>query len=165
MIIALSGWTSSVHSFYYPNNEQILFRAESTPYMVIDPRSDNGQFVIQPQSQLQQDLIFSQSESNAKAWSDDGNCQDGFVERCLIQVNQDGEQRLLEISTNNQTGRDDLINEFDGMCQVVIRFMECINKHYNKCNPMQPKNQQNTDVFYQSWSNMCASNSKTRNSK
>lgn len=142
-----------------------MFRAESTPYMVIDPRADNGQFLIQPQMQQQQpDLMFSQSESNARALSDDGICQDGFVERCLIQVNQDGEQRLLEIGANNQTGREDLINEFDGMCQVVIRFMECINKHYNRCNPIS-KNQQNTDVFYQSWSNMCASNSKTRNSK
>ncbi|KPM06990.1 hypothetical protein QR98_0054720 [Sarcoptes scabiei] len=148
---------SIVNAFYYrqPNEPQTIpiFFATNE-----DRKSD----AFQPQPALF--MIGSDVVS-----MDSQICSGGFVEHCLIQANQDGEQQLLSKSTiDNQTDlmvKDRKISiEFDGMCQIVIRFLDCINLHHQRCNPSLNNHQNlDDDVFYQSWKKMCDADSKTRN--
>lgn len=98
-------------------------------------------------------------------------CASGFVEHCLVQANSDGEQRLMLASmVANRTGateQETLKSEFDGMCHVVTRFIDCLNTHYFKCSPVgrQVDQQMAKDIFADSWAQLCASNSLVRQSK
>ena len=99
-------------------------------------------------------------------------CATGFVEHCLVQANNDGQQRLLASMSNNQTSeKETLRREFDGMCHVVTRFIDCLNAHYFKCSPIsrqQAIDQQMAnakDMFADSWSQLCANDGMVRQSK
>ena len=97
-------------------------------------------------------------------------CATGFVEHCLMQANNDGEQRLLAsmVAGNRSDEQETLRREFDGMCHVVTRFIECLNAHYVKCSPLsrqQVINQQMAnakDMFAESWSQLCAADGIVR---
>ncbi|KAJ6224934.1 hypothetical protein RDWZM_003479 [Blomia tropicalis] len=119
---------------------------------------------------------YSASEQQTATANDEQDvCSTGFVEHCLMQANSDGEQRLMLSMANNRTGqqqseRETLTQEFEGMCHVVIRFIDCLNAHYVKCSPVAPQStngmQQFTnakDMFAQSWGELCADNGHIRN--
>lgn len=107
-------------------------------------------------------------------------CATGFVEHCLVRANADGEQRLMLASMianrtvfNNEQAT--LTSEFDGMCHVVTRFIDCLNAHYLKCSPLSGAGRQQQldhqkiahakDVFAESWGQLCAPDSSVRRSK
>ncbi|KAH9517347.1 hypothetical protein DERF_008026 [Dermatophagoides farinae] len=183
--------TTMVHSMYYQNIRMVpapsleMMEVRSDPQNVYGQQQQQQQWGIRnlpypiEQQQMQIAPMFASEASNNRmvyhqpnnnnGGGEDNLCQGGFVEYCLIQANQDGEQSMMmEIGTtgnrtdNNDKDKDQLSKEFDGMCQVVIRFINCINSHYFRCNPTSSQNP-NTDVFLNSWTHMCGSDSKIRN--
>lgn len=110
----------------------------------------------------------SSQEASSESSSSDV-CQTGFVEHCLVKANSDGEQRLVESMALNQTGAAEhkiLTSEFDGMCHVVLRFIDCLNEHYVKCSPVSNQNEAPPkDMFYESWSQLCTADGAIRKSR
>lgn len=177
-LLAVIGTVTNVQAFYYQQYETPLVApmlyAESNIYPTLEQyaHSDNMNAYREWQGSnnpvpLHFHHALQMEEPQPSATED--VCQSGFVEYCLIQANQDGEQRLL--AAENRTGdhQDEqmLAREFDGMCHVVVRFIDCINHHYIRCTPAQSVNQLANvkDVFYQSWNQLCSTDGPVRRSK
>ncbi|XP_027201726.2 uncharacterized protein LOC113795718 [Dermatophagoides pteronyssinus] len=171
----------NVRSDYVGGGDQQPRQQQQQPWGIRNlPSSSSSYPSIEQQEQLA--MLAAEASNNRMVYqpsnigivgggggggNEDNICQGGFVEYCLIQANQDGEQSMLVIGSNNNNqtdkDKDQLSKEFDGMCQVVIRFINCINSNYFRCNPSSSTLNPNTDVFLNSWTNMCASDSKIRN--
>lgn len=136
----------------------------------------------QQQQQQQQPLPYqwsmataeSQQQQQVPQQQPQDVCQTGFVEHCLVQANADGEQRLMLSLALNRTGNEQMTmaSEFDGMCHVVVRFIDCLNQHYVKCSPVQAESVGalgggggNKDIFLESWTQLCSQDGSVRKSK
>lgn len=170
-----------VHGFYYQQQQfqqplvAPMLYAESHIY----PNLEQFQAPPQPEVQQPDETVWQETSSSMQmpfrlpfiprpAEAQDV-CQTGFVEHCLIQANQDGQQSLMEAAGNrtNESEQQLLAREFDGMCHVVIRFIDCLNHHYARCSPVQNGEgaHQLKDMFHQSWSGLCAADGRVRRSK
>ena len=124
---------------------------------------------------LSRGMMFQETQQPVAVDGTKGDvCAAGFVEHCLILANNDGERRLLATMVANQTAFEStpseyetLTKEFNGMCHVVIRFIDCLNEHYLKCSPIsRQQHQQDTkDMFAESWTSLCAPDGQVRKSK
>ncbi|KAH9406449.1 hypothetical protein TYRP_013427 [Tyrophagus putrescentiae] len=154
------------------NRQQVMQGMLQNMYIQNDePSQADSQAYYAQMAQMQQQQQQQQPPQQQDV------CASGFVEHCLVRANADGEQRLMLASmVANQTAatpngeQATLTTEFDGMCHVVTRFIDCLNAHYLKCSPLnggrQPALDQQMahakDAFAESWAQLCAPDSSVR---
>ena len=93
-----------------------------------------------------------------------GVCESGFVEHCLVAANQYGERRVLEsLEMKNLTESGTIVREFDGMCTIVLQFIDCLNLHHRRCGGHEAQQfSKNRDLFLESWTGLCDPQGETR---
>ena len=159
------------------NRQQVMQGMLQNMYIQNDePSQADSQAYYAQMAQMQQ----QQQQQQQQPPQQQDVCTSGFVEHCLVRANADGEQRLMLASmVANQTAatpngeQATLTTEFDGMCHVVTRFIDCLNAHYLKCSPLnggrQPALDQQMahakDAFAESWAQLCAPDSSVRRSE